>query len=180
MPFTRCDNSQLTNINISDSTWFLESLPNVKIVNDASKFSVVTSNEASIEIPSKSCSKYYSVIDFKTLNISKNINIFHTNINGLESKLDKLYEFLSGTNINGLESKLDKLYEFLSGTSNKIDILALTETSEKEDIGFIGNVEMDGYQEFHTASKSSKGGTAIYVNNYFDSIERSDLHINSL
>ena len=66
----------------------------------------------------------------------------------------------------------------MPGTSNKIDILALTETSEKEDIGFIGNVEMDGYQEFHTASKSSKGGTAIYVNKYFDSIERSDLNIN--
>ena len=66
----------------------------------------------------------------------------------------------------------------MSGTSNKIDILALTETSEKEDIGFIGNIEMDGYQEFHTASKSSKGGTAISVNKY--SIERSDLDINSL
>ena len=102
----------------------------------------MTSNESGIEIPSKSCSKYYSVKDFKTLNISKNINIFHTNI-------------------NGLESKLDNLYEFLSGTFNKIDILALTETSEKEDIGFIGNVEMDGYQESHTASKSSKGGTAM-------------------
>ena len=29
-------------------------------------------------------------------------------------------------------------------------------------------------------SISSKGGTAIYVNKYFDSIERSDLNINSL
>ena len=67
----------------------------------------------------------------------------------------------------------------MSGTSNKIDILALTETSEKEDIGFIGNVEMDGYQEFHTASKFSKGGTAIYVNKNFDSIERSNLNMNS-
>ena len=68
----------------------------------------------------------------------------------------------------------------MSGTSNKIDLLALIETSEKEDIRFIGNVEMDGYQEFHTASKSSKRGTAIYVNKYFDSIERSNLNINSL
>ena len=88
VPFTRYDYSELTNINISNSMRFLESLPNVEIVNDASKFSNVTSNEASIAIPSKSCSKYYSVKDFKTLNISKNINIFHTNINGLESKLD--------------------------------------------------------------------------------------------
>ena len=40
----------------------------------------------------------------------------------------------------------------MSGTSNKLDIVALTETSEKEDTGFIGNVEIDGYQKFHTAS----------------------------
>ena len=50
---------------------FLESLPNVKIVNGASKFPNATSNESSIEIPSKTCSKYYSVKDFKTVNISK-------------------------------------------------------------------------------------------------------------
>ena len=92
---------------------------------------------------------YYSVEDFKLLNIPKIFNIFHTNI-------------------NGLESKLDHLYEFISGASNKIDIVALTETSEKEDNGFTGNVEIDGYQKFHTASKTSKGGTAIYVNKYFD------------
>ena len=121
----------------------------------------MTSNEASIEIPSKSYSKYYSIKDFKTLNISKSFNIFHSNI-------------------NGLESKLDNLCEFLSWTSNKIDILTFTETSEKEAIGFISNVEIDGYQKFHTPSKSSKGGTAIYVNKYFDSMERSNLNINSL
>ena len=161
VPFTRCDNSELSNINISNSMRFLESLPNVEIVNDASQFSNVTSNEASIEIPSKSCSKYYSIKDFKILNISKSFNIFHSNI-------------------NGLESKLDNLYEFLSGTSNKIDILTFTEISEKEAIGFISNVEIDGYQKFHTPSKSSKGGTAIHVNKYFDSMERSDLNINSL
>ena len=121
----------------------------------------MTTNEASIEIPSKSCSKYYSIKDFTTLNISKSFNIFYSNI-------------------NGLESKLDNLCEFLSGTSNKIDILTFTETSDKETIGFISNVEIDGYQKFHTPSKSSKGGTAIYVNKYFDSMERSNLNINSL
>ena len=68
----------------------------------------------------------------------------------------------------------------MSGTSNKIDIVVLTETSEIEDIGFIGNVEIDGYQKFNTASKSSKGGTSIYVNKYFESFERIDLNINSL
>ena len=64
-------------------------------------------------------------------------------------------------------------------------VLALTETSEKEYTGFQSNVEMDEYQKFHIASKSSKGGVgwgggaAIYVNKNFDTIERLDLNINS-
>ena len=115
-------------------------------------------HETSMEITSKSCSNYYSVEDFKLLNIPKLFNVFHTNI-------------------NGLESKLDNLYEFISGTSNRIDIVALTETSGKEFNGFIGNVEIDGYQKFHTASKTSKRVTAIYVKKYFDSFERIDFII---
>ena len=96
VPFTRCDNSELNNINTSNSMSFLKSLPNVEIVNETSQFSNVSSNKTSMEIPSKSCSNYYSIEDFKILNIPKNFNIFHTNINGLESKLDNLYEFISG------------------------------------------------------------------------------------
>ena len=110
---------------------FLESLPNVEIVTETCKFSMLSSNDASNEIPSKSCSKYYSANDFQLLNISNNFNIFHSNI-------------------NGLESKLDNLNEFLSGPSSKIDVIALTETSEKEDTGFLNNVD---FQMFHTGSK---------------------------
>ena len=43
---------------------FLESLPTVEIVNEATKFSFMSSNDASNELSSKSCSKYYSVNDF--------------------------------------------------------------------------------------------------------------------
>ena len=139
---------------------FLESLPNVEIVNETSKYSNLSSNDASFELPSKSCSSYFSVEDFQHLNNTKNFNIFHTNI-------------------NGLESKLDNLNEFLSGIPYKIDVIAVTETFEKEDTGFLSNVEMDNYIKLHTASKSSKGGTAIYVNKNLDSIERTDLNVNS-
>ena len=81
VPFTRCSNSDLININNSDSMRFLESLPNVEIVTETCKFSMLSSNDASIEIPLKSCSKYYSANDFQLLNISNNFNIFHSNIN---------------------------------------------------------------------------------------------------
>ena len=41
----------------------------------------------------------------------------------------------------------------------------------------MNNVEIEGFDKFHTASLSSKGGTAIYFNNKFDSLERIDLNI---
>ena len=81
------------------------------------------------------------------------------------------------TNINGLESKLDNLHGFISGSQPKLDILAITETSEQEKVGFLHNVEIKGYKIFHTASKTSKGGTAVYVNENVNSIERIDLNI---
>ena len=62
----------------------------------------------------------------------------------------------------------------------KLDIVTITETSEKEDIGFLNNVEIEGYEIYHTASKSSKGGTAIYVNNNFDTIDCSELNVNNV
>ena len=55
-------------------------------------------------------------------------------------------------------------------------ILAISETSE---IGFLTNVEIEGYDLFHTASKISKGGTSIYANKDFESLERTDLKINN-
>ena len=103
VPFTRCDNNKLININNTSSMSFLESLPNVEIVNETSKFSNMAYNEVNIELPIKSTGKYYLVKDFLHLNKSRNN---------------------------------------------------------------------------HTPSKSSKGGTTIYVNKDFDSLERSDLDIN--
>ena len=75
---------------------------------------------------------------------------------------------------------LDNLQEFLAGSSTKFGIMTITEISEKEDIGFLNNVEMEVYEIYHTASKSSKGGTAIYVNKNFDTIARSELNVNNV
>ena len=93
----------------------------------------------------KSTCKYFSVRDFQLLNKSRNnLNILHSNINGLESKLENLHVFLSSTT-----------------NRNKMDVIALTETSEKEDVGFFSNIEIDEYMNYHSHSKLSKGG-----NNY--------------
>ena len=57
-----------------------------------------------------------------------------------------------------------------------MDILAITETSEQENVGFLNNIEIKGYTIFHTASKTSTGGTALYVSENVISIERIDLN----
>ena len=82
--------------------------------------------------------------------------------------------------IFGLASKLDNLQEFLAGSSTKLDIVTITETLENEDNGFLNNVEIEGYEIYHTASKSSKGGTAIYVNMNFHTIDLSELNVNNV
>ena len=95
LPFTRCDNIQLINIYNTNSLRFLKSLLNAEIVIESTKFSNSSSNEISLELPSKTSCKYYSVNEYQLLNNLGNLNIFHTNINGLGSKIDNLYEFVN-------------------------------------------------------------------------------------
>ena len=45
LPFTQCDNTELININCTNSMRFLESLPNVDIINETLAFSDVSSND---------------------------------------------------------------------------------------------------------------------------------------
>ena len=67
------------------------------------------------------------------------------------------------------------------GPDNGIDIVALTETSEKEDIRFIGNIEIDGYQKFNTASYVIQRGNCYLCQQIFlTRFERIDFNINSL
>ena len=124
-------------INHTNSTSFLESLSNVEFTNETKSFSGFSSNDVNSILPSKTSCKYYSVNDVYILKNPKKINIFHTNV-------------------NGLESKLDNLKEFLSATVTKMDVIAITETSEKEETGFLTNVEIEGYDLYHTSTKTAK------------------------
>ena len=56
--------------------------------------------------------------------------------------------------------------------------MAITETSQKiTDEDFNTNINIDGYFTFSTPTNTNKGGTAIYVKNSFDVIERTDLNV---
>ena len=91
--------------------------------------------------------------------MKKKLNIFHANVNGLESK-----------------TKLDNLQTFLSSLDSAMNVVAITETSEQNNnISFLGNVSMEGYKLFHTPTNSLKGGTALYIDKDFNVFERIDI-----
>ena len=157
LPFTLCDNDDLTNYNDSDSMKFCESLPTLEEIYVTSNFSSFPKPMEEASLPSNLNSKYHSVRDFQKLKIQKNFNIFHANV-------------------NGLESKFDTLETFLGGATSAMDVIAISETSENADHSFIKNVEIDGYKPpFHTETDSAKGGTALYINKDFDAFERTDI-----
>ena len=102
--------------------------------------------------------KYYSVSEFYNLTKSNKFNIFHNNV-------------------NGLETKFESLHHFLSNDSDKFDIIAITETSQKLlNEEFYTNVSLEGYINFSTPTMTNKGGTIIYTKNTYDVIERTDIN----
>ena len=137
---------------------FLKSLPSLEILSEVSKFSNLQSAEVDLNMAYQTDCKYYSVDEFQKLNNKKNFNLFHSNV-------------------NSLEAKFDNLHEFISSNSTKFDILAITESSEKNNQNFKLNIKIDGYELFSTPSNSNKGGIVIYVGSGLNSFEREDLKI---
>ena len=171
-PFNFCSNNELNKINNSDiclpddpqinilpKYTITEKAINVSNLNSQDNDNINLSNLSSCEY--YSCSKFHKLISDNDNNNYKNVNIFHNNLNGLESKYDLLNNFLC------------------SNTSN-LDIITITETSQHIDntnTNFKTNVKIDGYTLTCTPSNTSKGGTCIYRKNKFDAIEREDLKI---
>ena len=90
IPFTLCNNVELSNTNEYNSSKFLNSLPSFEIISEASKFSQPQSNDVDLNLAFQNDYSFYSVNELFKLNLNNNLNIFHTNINGLESKFDNL------------------------------------------------------------------------------------------
>ena len=85
--------------------------------------------------------KYYTVSEFHHSADNHSLNIFHNNV-------------------NVLETKFENLHHFLSNASTKFDI-AITETSQR-----IINEEFYTNIDFSTATNTNKGGTIIYTKIY--------------
>ena len=133
-----------------------EQFPNQYTHGVTSKFSDLEDDDLNYEVPTLSTSKYYSTQELAKLKISKQFNIFHTNINGLENKFEILHEFITNAT-----------YDF--------DIIGITETSQKCTENFISNVSINNYNLYTTSSNSIRGGSAIYIKDNLDNFERNDL-----
>ena len=167
MPFNSC-NTELNMINNNDKYIATEStlsnLPKFKITEEVINASNLNLNDNHNEINLSNLSncEYYSCTRFQEImaeNNNHNVNIFHNNLNDLETKFEKVHNFLSNVTID-------------------LDIIALRQTSQQiNDETFKTNVELPGYTLFSTPTKSGKGGTAIYSNKKLDTIERKDLNI---
>ena len=168
-PFNKCNNNEL--IDINNSHRYIPSidkpvtnLPNHIISEQANRVSGINSheNECEVNLTNLSSCEYYSIVKFHDLiskNNSHNVNIFHNNL-------------------NGLETKFDQFHNFLSNNPTDLDIITITETSQQiNNVNFKTNIKLEGYEFFSTPTNTSRGGVAIYTKSKFDVIERPDLDI---
>ena len=128
---------------------FFKNLDCCNITNNKNILSNLSGKGIDDSIPNLTSCKYYTVSEFyNSKNNSRKINIFHNNL-------------------NGLETKFESLHHFLSNDSTKFDIIAITETSQKkQNEEFFTNINLDGYILYSTPTNSSKGGTIIYTKNH--------------
>ena len=145
------DEADIENITNSDSMKMFENLPKFEIKSKISKFSNLGSNDIDNNLTNNVNCKYYSVNDLhKQLDekVSKKkenkFNVFHANV-------------------NGLDTHFENLHEFLSGLPSDFDVINLTETSLYANDNFKCNISIGGYESFFTPSNTNKGGTGIYI-----------------
>ena len=95
----------------------------------------------------------------------------------MQSKVGKGGNFnIFHSNVNGLDTHFENLHEFLAGSPKDFDVVNLTETSQFEEF-FKTNVNIEGYDPFYSPSNTSKGGTGIYVKSIYNTVESTDLKI---
>ena len=133
-------------------------ISNLEIIQETSSYAKYSLPDIESTLPNLLTSKYHSVQEFQNLKIEKDFNIFHSNV-------------------DGLETKFENLHSFLNGSKSAMDVIAITETSEDNDLSFLSNIEMEGYDLFSTATLSAKGGVALYVRKEYKAHKHIDLNV---
>ena len=158
-PFGLETDISLSNIMNTDSLEILDHLPSYNHISQACKVDSLTPNDPDENLVDRINSRYYSAHELKNLvNNKHSFNIIHSNL-------------------NGLEGKIDLLEKFIKTTKTEIDVICISETSQKEDIDFMSNVSLVGYNNpISQGSKTARGGVAIYTKSNINAYPRDDLN----
>ena len=152
-------NYDLINIMTTESLKSLKNLPTYEITSKAYNIDVTNQYDIDDNMVNNINSRYYSANEFKNMGTANSFNIIHSNLNGLENKFDDYHTFITNANTN-------------------IDVLCMSETSQKENCPFNLNINIDGYrQPFTLGSRTARGGVAIYVRDEYNVNERNDLNL---
>ena len=79
--------------------------------------------------------------------------------------------------MNRLESHFDNLETTITYSNLHFNAICITETSQRENDEFKRNINLDNFHPVSTGTKTTRGGTAIYVKSTHHTIERNDLKI---
>ena len=160
-PYNSCNANEIKSMNSSDRYFSNENLNynnELNINNIDTLASNLCDDDLDIKLSNIKECKYYSVEEFHNVKREKSFNIFHNNVNGLETKFGRLHHFLASSSV-------------------ELDLIAITETSHNDDDKFKSNININNYNLFSTPTKTSKGGTAIFSSKKLDTIERIDLKV---
>ena len=115
------------------------------------------SNEDEDYVSDLTNSKYYTPSEFVSSKFSQDsFSMFHINIASLSRHLDDLKALL-------------KILD------HPFDIIAISETKIKENTDPVINISIDGYDYFHTPTKTDFGGVALFVKSIYSIKPREDL-----
>ena len=158
-PFGLETDLSLSNIMNTDSLEILDHLPSFEHTSQACQIDSLSSHDPDENIVNYINSRYYSAHELKKISTDNpSFNIIHSNLNGLENKIDLL----------------DK---FIKTTKTDIDIICISETSQRENVDFMANISLEGFNTpFSQGSKTARGGVAIYTKSNISAFSRDDLN----
>ena len=158
LPFGFVDDLKLPELNSTDKPTNSQNNLTFEISSKIQSIGTLKNADRDENIISNIDSRYYSCHEYHSLEINKAFNIIHSNVNGLEHKLDDFSDFVNNAHFD-------------------LDVLCVSETSQRKNQNFKTNITIDGFnQPYSLGSKSARGGVAIYINNKLDAIERHDLN----
>ena len=98
-PYNSCNTNDLNSINSNDRYFEILDSQNDSQKQELNSNQVKAVNlcddDLDINLTNLIDCKYHSVNEFQKNNLTKNFNIFHNNVNGLETKFENLYFFYS-------------------------------------------------------------------------------------